>query len=100
MVIASTYKSANSCQFNADNWYHILAQDNVTFGIADPNSAPAGYRAVMMIQLANSYYNNSSIFNDLIASNTAITSEANGTGYVISSPNTWTQHLKYSPDQM
>ena len=87
MVIAYTDKSANSSQINADNWYQILAQDNVTFGIADPNSAPAGYRAVMMIQLANSYYNNSSIFNDLIASNTAITSEANGTGYVISSPN-------------
>lgn len=87
LVIAYTDKSANASQINANNWYKILAQDNVKFGIADPNSAPAGYRAVMMMQLANSYYNNSTIFSDLIESNTAITSKANGTGYVISSPN-------------
>lgn len=87
LVIAYTDKSTNSSQINANNWYEILAQDNVKFGIADPNSAPAGYRAVMMIQLANSYYNNNTIFDDLITSNTAITSQANGTGFVISSPN-------------
>jgi molybdate/tungstate transport system substrate-binding protein len=85
LVIAYTDKSQNSSQITANNWYQILAQDNVTFGIADPNSAPAGYRAVMMMQLANSYYNNSEIFN-LITDNTAITSKANGTGYIISSP--------------
>ncbi|HEY0196316.1 MAG TPA: tungstate ABC transporter substrate-binding protein WtpA [Methanobacterium sp.] len=87
MVIAYTDSSTNSSEINGDNWYQILAQDDVSFGIADPNSAPAGYRAVMMIQLANGYYDNDTIFDDLIASNTAITSEENGTGYVISSPN-------------
>lgn len=88
MVIAYTDQSTNASQINADNWYQIMAQDDVNFGIADPNSAPAGYRAVMMIQLANSYYNNTTIFEDLIASNTAITAVANGTeGFVISSPN-------------
>lgn len=86
LVIAYTDNSTNASQINADNWYKIMAQDNVKFGIADPNSAPAGYRAVMMMQLANSYYNNSTIFNDLIVANTAITSKANGTGFVISSP--------------
>lgn len=88
LVIAYTDKSTNASQINSDNWYKILAQDNVRFGIADPNSAPAGYRAVMMIQLANKHYNNNTIFDDLIVANTAITSQANGTdGYVISSPN-------------
>ncbi|MBI4813610.1 MAG: tungstate ABC transporter substrate-binding protein WtpA [Methanobacterium sp.] len=87
MVIAYTDKSKNSSQINSTNWYEILNQSDVKIGIADPNSAPAGYRGVMMIQLANSFYNNSNIFNDLIASNTAITSQANGTGYVLSSPN-------------
>ncbi|MCC7560590.1 MAG: tungstate ABC transporter substrate-binding protein WtpA [Methanobacterium sp.] len=87
MVIAYTDKSKNSSQINSTNWYQILNQSDVKIGIADPNSAPAGYRGVMMIQLANSFYNNSNIFNDLIASNTAITSQANGTGYIISSPN-------------
>jgi len=88
MVIAYTDKSANATQINADNWYKILSQDNVKFGIADPNSAPAGFRAVMLIKLANSYYNNDTIFYELITRNSAITSEAtNDTGYVIKSPN-------------
>lgn len=87
MVIAYTDQSTNASQINADNWYQILAQDDVKFGIADPNSAPAGYRAVMMMQLANKHYNNDTIFETLIESNTAITSEANDTGFVINSPN-------------
>lgn len=87
LVIAYTNNSKNSSQINSTNWYEIMNQSDVKIGIADPNSAPAGYRGVMMMQLANNYYNNSNIFNDLIASNSAITSQANGTGYVISSPN-------------
>jgi len=87
MVIAYTNKSKHSSQINGNNWYQILNQSDVKFGIADPNSAPAGYRGVMMIQLASKYYNNSNIFNDLIAKNSAITSTTNGTSYVINSPN-------------
>ena len=86
LVMAYTDESQNSSQINGDNWYQILNQSDVKFGLADPNSAPAGYRGVMMMQLANSYYNNSNIFNDLIVQNSAITSQPNGTGYVISSP--------------
>ena len=55
MVIAYTDKSKNSSQINGNNWYQIFSQSDVKFGIADPNSAPAGYRGVMMIQLANTY---------------------------------------------
>ena len=87
LVIAYTNNSKNSSQINSTNWYEILNQSDVKIGLADPNSAPAGYRGVMMIQMANSYYNNSNIFNDIIASNSAITSQANGSSYVISSPN-------------
>lgn len=86
MVIAYTNKSKNSTQINATNWYQILGDSNVKFGFSDPNSDPAGYRAVMMMQLADNYYNESSIFSNLVANNTAITSEQNGTGYVVSAP--------------
>jgi molybdate/tungstate transport system substrate-binding protein len=84
MVIAYTDKSKNSSQINSTNWYQIFNQSSVKFGFSDPNSDPAGYRAVMMMQLANNYYN-SSIFN-LITQNSAITSKKNGTGYVLSAP--------------
>lgn len=86
MVIAYTDKSKNASQINGDNWYQILAQSDVKFGLADPNSAPAGYRGVMMIQLANSHYNNTTIFDNLIGQNTAITSQQNGSKYTINSP--------------
>ncbi|MDR3291973.1 MAG: tungstate ABC transporter substrate-binding protein WtpA [Methanobrevibacter sp.] len=86
LVLAYNDKSKNSSQINTDNWYQILGQDDVKFAIADPNSAPAGYRALMMIQLANAHYHNDSIFEDLIAKNSAITAEMNGSSYVINSP--------------
>jgi molybdate/tungstate transport system substrate-binding protein len=86
MVIAYTDKSKNSSQINSTNWYQIFSQSNVKYGIADPNSAPAGYRGLMMIQLANSYYNNSTIFTNLITNNSAVTETQNGTNQVINSP--------------
>ncbi|HEX3012767.1 MAG TPA: tungstate ABC transporter substrate-binding protein WtpA [Methanobacterium sp.] len=86
LVIVYSNKSKYSNEINDRNWYQILNRSDVKFGFSDPNSDPAGYRSVMMIQLANSYYNDSSIFNSLIASNTGITSKANGTGFVISAP--------------
>lgn len=86
MVIAYTNNSKYHDQLNSSNWYQILGTSGVKFGFSDPNSDPAGYRAVMMVQLANNYYNNSTIFNDLIVQNSAITSQTNGTGYVINCP--------------
>lgn len=86
MVIAYTNKSKNSTEINSTNWYQILSTPGVKFGFSDPNSDPAGYRAVMMMQLADSYYNNSTIFKNLVENNTAITSQANGTGYTIQVP--------------
>ncbi|MDR1818641.1 MAG: tungstate ABC transporter substrate-binding protein WtpA [Methanobrevibacter sp.] len=86
MVIAYTDKSKNSSQINDNNWYQILNQSDVKFGIADPNSAPAGYRGVQTLQLADAHYN-TTIFEDLIGANSAITSSRNGSGYIINSPN-------------
>lgn len=86
LVIAYTNKSKYSNEINGQNWYQIFSKDNVTYGFSDPNSDPAGYRALMMMQLANSYYNNNNIFSSLVENNTAITSTANGTGYIINAP--------------
>lgn len=86
MVIVYSNKSKYSDQINSQNWYQILEKPDVTFGFSDPNADPSGYRSVMMIQLAESYYNDSTIFDKLVANNTAITSEKNGTGYAIKAP--------------
>jgi len=86
LVIAYTNKSKNSSEIDSTNWYQIFSQSNVTFGLADPNSAPAGYRGVMMMELANTFYNNSTIFNNLIVNNSAITATQNGANTTINSP--------------
>jgi len=74
-------------EININNWYDILRRDGVTFGFSNPNLDPCGYRALMAIQLAELYYNDSAIFDDLILANTAITvgEEENGT-YTIKVP--------------
>lgn len=57
MVIASREDSHRAGEINKDNWYDILLQKDVTFGRSDPNADPCGYRAVLVIMLAEKFYN-------------------------------------------
>lgn len=86
LVIAYTPESHHSNEINGTNWYKILDKGDVRFGFSNPSSDPAGYRSVMTIQLAETYYDNSMIFDDLIASNCAITSAKQGDNYLLTSP--------------
>ncbi|MDR2544037.1 MAG: substrate-binding domain-containing protein [Methanobrevibacter sp.] len=88
VVIAYRENSTNVSDINGDNWYKVLNDSNVIFGIADPNMDPCGYRSFMTIDLANNYagYSNPNIFNDLITANSDIYATKNGTGYDIFSP--------------
>lgn len=52
MCIAHTQHSRATDEINADNWHEVLLRDDVTFGRADPNRDPCGYRTVMVFQLA------------------------------------------------
>jgi molybdate/tungstate transport system substrate-binding protein len=56
MSIVFSDKSKYAREINKDNWYKILMRDDVSFGRADPNSDPCGYRSVMMIKLSEKYY--------------------------------------------
>lgn len=86
LVIAYTDKSKYKNEINGENWYQIFQRPDVKYGFSNPNLDPCGYRAVMMIQLANKYYNNDTIFENLIAKHTSITSVANDSGYVVYAP--------------
>jgi len=57
MVITFSPDGHLTKQINKDNWYDILLQKHVTFGRSDPNSDPCGYRAVLVIKLAEKFYN-------------------------------------------
>ncbi|MCD6264283.1 tungstate ABC transporter substrate-binding protein WtpA, partial [Candidatus Bathyarchaeota archaeon] len=73
MVLAYSNSSRHSGEINSTNWYEVLRDTEVRWGFSNPNIDPCGYRALMVIQLAEWLYNDSSIFDDLILENTAIT---------------------------
>ncbi len=47
------------------NWYDVLNRPNVSYAISDPTSDPGGYRALMLIKLAESRYNRNDLFQNL-----------------------------------
>lgn len=48
--------SAYSDEINADNWYQILARNDVTWGFSDPRLDACGYRTLMLYKLSEQYY--------------------------------------------
>ena len=69
MVVAYTDESRYAGVINDSNWYEILPQRGVTVGFSNPMLDSCGYRTLMVAQLAEGYYDNTTIFDDLIACN-------------------------------
>ncbi|UXM85263.1 tungstate ABC transporter substrate-binding protein WtpA [Methanococcus aeolicus] len=84
LVLAYTDNSKYKDEINSDNWYKILNKPDVKFGFSSPNDDPCGYRSQMVMQLAESYYNDSTIYDDLVLKNTNFEiKEENGTYEII-----------------
>jgi molybdate/tungstate transport system substrate-binding protein len=56
IVLAYTGKSNYGDKISQKNWTDILLQDDVHYGRSDPDADPCGYRTLMVMQLAGSYY--------------------------------------------
>lgn len=67
LVLCYTDKSKYADQVSADNWYDILARKGVSWGHSDPNLDPCGYRALMVLQLAEKHYKRQGLYDDLLA---------------------------------
>ena len=67
MAIAYTERSELADRIDSGNWAEILLTDGVTFGRADPNSDPCGYRTVMLFQLAEKRLQQEGLANQLTA---------------------------------
>lgn len=76
MVLAYTDQSARRNDINQDNWFKILQDDEIKFGFSNPNDDPCGYRSQMTTLLAEDYYDEDTIYDNLIEEHTAI--EADG----------------------
>ena len=67
LVLCYTDKSKFAKEINADNWYEILQKKDVVWGHSDPNLDPCGYRSLMVLQLAEKFYQKEGLFDKLIA---------------------------------
>jgi molybdate/tungstate transport system substrate-binding protein len=67
MVLCYTEKSKFADTVNSDNWHDVLATEGVIWGHSDPNLDPCGYRALMVLQLAEKHYNLPGLSDKLIA---------------------------------
>jgi len=56
IVIAYGRRSRLAGGINAQNWHEILARDDVVIARSDPNADPCGYRAVLVMKLAEKHY--------------------------------------------
>jgi molybdate/tungstate transport system substrate-binding protein len=65
MVLAYGPHSRHAGEIDASNWYKVLTEPDVQWGLADPRFDAAGYRALMVLQLAERYYGNAIIFEDM-----------------------------------
>jgi len=56
MVIVYRDDSKFASKIDSNNWFSILANNQVRVGRSDPNSDPCGYRTVLITKLAETYY--------------------------------------------
>lgn len=68
MVIAYNNQSRYADEINSENWREVLARPDVRTGFSNPMLDAAGYRALLVIILAETYYNDTGLFDRLIGS--------------------------------
>ena len=62
-----TDKSKYANEINADNWYKVLARKGVEIGRSDPDTDPSGYQTVQTLNLAEKYYNEPGLEQNVLA---------------------------------
>ena len=98
MVIAYTNKSRYYEEITPENWYLILARPDVRLGFSNPMLDAAGYRALMVMQLAEEEYDDPTLFEQIITNHfpSTITVLENGTTTTIDLP----EIMRPSDDQV
>jgi molybdate/tungstate transport system substrate-binding protein len=67
LVLCYTSKSRFAGEIGSENWTDILGRKGVIWGHSDPNLDPCGYRSLMVLQLAEKFYNKPGLYDRLIA---------------------------------
>lgn len=69
LALAYRPESRYADEITPENWYEIISRPDVKLGIADPRLDASGYRALMVVQLAEKLYGQPTLFEDLITGN-------------------------------
>lgn len=67
LVLCYTDNSKFADKAAPGNWHEILAEKGVEWGHSDPNLDPCGYRSLMVLQLAEKFYNIPGLYKRLLA---------------------------------
>jgi molybdate/tungstate transport system substrate-binding protein len=66
VVLAVSPKSPLAGELTSQTWYRRLTEGDVRFGLADPRFDAAGYRALMVLQLAEREYGEPFLLEDML----------------------------------
>jgi molybdate/tungstate transport system substrate-binding protein len=67
MVLAHSNRSRFAGEITTENWWNVVQRPGVEVGRSDPNLDPAGYRTLMVFQLAERLYAKSGLARELEA---------------------------------
>jgi molybdate/tungstate transport system substrate-binding protein len=67
MVIGYTDRSRHAAELDSASWPRILSRSDVQVGRPDPDLAPAGYRTLLMLALAEKYYHQPGLASRILA---------------------------------
>lgn len=65
LVLTYSDRSAYADEISVENWFEVIARPDVRLGLSDPRFDAAGYRTLMVLQLAERYYDDPIIFENL-----------------------------------
>jgi molybdate/tungstate transport system substrate-binding protein len=64
--LAYTAKSKYANEISSQNWADIITRPDVKVGLADPRFDAVGYRALMVLEMADSVYHKADLLGDLL----------------------------------
>jgi molybdate/tungstate transport system substrate-binding protein len=67
MCVVYKEGARRSNEITRDNWTDVLLDGQVSFGRADPNQDPCGYRAILTVKLAEKHYRKEGLAEKLLA---------------------------------
>ena len=67
MIVAYTPRSRFANDVTAANWREVLQRPGVEVGRPDPDRAPAGYRTLLVLRLAEAYYRDPGLATRILA---------------------------------